>query len=155
MRSPIVATVLLSAVVGLAACGGGGYTAPAALATPTPPVTPPTTPTTTLSEATLLGSAGFVSPATSHTVYALSGDSPTALTCTTANTCTAAWFPVVPPAGVTLTTGFTSFTRTDTATLELAYLGHPLYTYIGDSASGQTTGNLLVSFGGTWTITRP
>jgi len=155
MRSLIIACLVLSTAVGLVACGGGGYTAPAALATSAPTSTPATAPTTTLSEATLLGSSGFVAPATSRTVYALSGDSPTAPTCTVGNTCTAAWFPVVPPAGVALSTGFTSFTRSDNATLELAYQGHPLYTYIGDSAAGQTTGNLLVSFGGTWTITRP
>jgi predicted lipoprotein with Yx(FWY)xxD motif len=163
MRSLIISCVLLSTALGLVACGGGGYTAPAAIATamptvapPTPTPTPPSTaPTTTLSEATLLGSAGFIAPTTNHTVYVLSGDTPATLECTVASGCTGVWPPVLPPAGVALSTGFATFTRSDNSVVQLEYMGHPLYTYSGDSAAAQTNGNGLVSFGGTWTVARP
>jgi predicted lipoprotein with Yx(FWY)xxD motif len=63
---------------------------------------------------------------------------------------------VSPPTGVALSTGFTAFARADLGgAMQLAYLNHPLYQYAGDSAAGQTNGNGLVSFGGTWSIARP
>jgi len=65
------------------------------------------------------------------------------------------WVPIAPPNGVALSTGFTAFTRSDNSAMQLAYQLHPLYTYIGDSASGQTSGSGIVSFGGTWTVARP
>jgi predicted lipoprotein with Yx(FWY)xxD motif len=162
MRSLIISSFLLSTAVGLVACGGGGYTAPtmAAVTTPAPSPAPTATTTapaapTTLSEATLLGSAGFVAPTTNHTVYVLSGDTPATLECTVASGCTGVWPPVLPPAGVALSTGFATFTRSDNSVVQLEYLGHPLYTYSGDGAAGSTNGNGLVSFGGTWTVARP
>jgi predicted lipoprotein with Yx(FWY)xxD motif len=157
MRSLTIACLLLSTAVGLVACGGGGYTAPAALATATPTSAPTTTPptATTLSEATLLGSAGFVAPTSSHTVYVLSGDTPATLECTVVSGCTGVWPPVLPPNGVALSTGFATFTRSDNSVVQLEYLGHPLYTYAGDTASGTAAGNGIVSFGGTWTVARP
>jgi predicted lipoprotein with Yx(FWY)xxD motif len=39
--------------------------------------------------------------------------------------------------------------RTD-GTEQLTYNGHPLYTYIGDSAPGQASGNNLNLNGGLW-----
>jgi len=33
---------------------------------------------------------------------------------------------------------------------QLTYNGHPLYTYIGDSAPGQARGNNLNLYGGLW-----
>jgi predicted lipoprotein with Yx(FWY)xxD motif len=156
MRSLIIACVLLSTALGLVACGGGGSTAPTAIMTPAPTAAPTASPAaTTLGEATLLGSAGFVAPATSHTAYELSGDSPATLECTVASGCTGVWAPITPPAGVALSTGFAAFTRSDNSVVALEYLGHPLYTFSGDSAAGSTTGNGLVSFGGTWSVARP
>jgi predicted lipoprotein with Yx(FWY)xxD motif len=102
-----------------------------------------------------LGSAGFVAPATSHTVYELSGDSPASLECTVASSCTSVWPPVTPPVGVALSTGFATFVRPDNSVTQLEYLGHPLYTFAPDTAAGQTGGNGIVSFGGTWSVTRP
>jgi predicted lipoprotein with Yx(FWY)xxD motif len=167
MRSFIIWPVLLSASIGIVACGGTNSmpTAnPAPIMTTAPPVAPTTAPTTTpttapsattLSEATLLGMPGFVAPTTNHTVYELSGDSPTTLECTVASGCTAVWPPVSPPAGVALSTGFAVFARSDNNAMQLEYMGHPLYTFAPDSAAGDTGGNGLVSFGGTWSVARP
>jgi predicted lipoprotein with Yx(FWY)xxD motif len=135
--------------------GGGGYTAPAvAVATPTPQATP-TTGTTTLATATLLNAPGFVAPS-GRTVYVLSDDTTTSVACTVASGCTGTWPPLAPPTAVALSTGFTSFTRPDDGGfVQLAYKGHPIYTFSGDSANAQTNGEDLVSFGGTWTVAVP
>jgi predicted lipoprotein with Yx(FWY)xxD motif len=169
MRTFTLCCALVIAALGVVACGGAsnGLTAPA-VATPTPPAATPTpmapgaTPTpmapagaTTLATASLLGSPGFTAPTSGHTVYMLSGDTPTSLECTVASGCTGVWPPIAPPAGVALSTGFTVFARPDNGAMQLAYLGHPLYTFAGDTAAGQTNGNGLVSFGGTWSISRP
>jgi predicted lipoprotein with Yx(FWY)xxD motif len=167
MRSFILWPILLSASLGIVACGGGTTmptsnpstvvtTAPPVVPTPTPTTAPTTAPgATTLAEATLLGTPGFVAPTTNHTVYELSGDSPTTLECTVASGCTAVWPPVSPPAGVALSAGFAVFSRSDNNVMQLEYMGHPLYTFAPDTAAGQTSGNGLVSFGGTWSVARP
>jgi predicted lipoprotein with Yx(FWY)xxD motif len=85
----------------------------------------------------------------------LSNDTVQNVACTVASGCTALWPPIAPPAGVALTTGFTAFQRPDDGAMQLAYNNHPLYLYAGDVAAGQTNGNGIVSFGGTWTVTRP
>jgi len=104
--------------------------------------------------ATLLGAAGFVAPS-GRTVYVLSNDTVSSLACTIASGCTGVWPPVSPPSGVALSAGFTAFARSDNNAQQLAYNNHPLYTYSGDSAAGQTNGNGLQSFGGTWTVAHP
>jgi predicted lipoprotein with Yx(FWY)xxD motif len=125
-------------------------------ATATASAAPTTAPAaTTLATATLLGTPGFIAPATSHTVYVLSGDTPATLECTVVSGCTGVWPPIAPPAGVALSTGFAVFTRSDNNATQLEYMGHPLYTFSGDTAAGTTNGNGLVSFGGTWTVARP
>jgi predicted lipoprotein with Yx(FWY)xxD motif len=162
MRSLIMTSVLLATAVGVVACGGGNgggtssYGVPAAIATsPAPLSTVSPAAATTLAEATLLGAAGFIAPATNHTVYELSGDTPANLECTVASGCTGVWAPVTPPSGVALSTGFATFTRSDNNAQQLEYMGHPLYTYAGDGAAGETNGNGIVSFGGTWSVARP
>jgi predicted lipoprotein with Yx(FWY)xxD motif len=153
MRTFALFCAFFVAALGIVACGGGGgYTAPAVT---TPTASPPAnTGATTLSMATLLGSPGFQAPS-GLTVYQLAGDSTTSLLCTVASGCTQAWPPIAPPAGVTLSTNFTTFVRADNNAMQLAYKGHPLYTFAGDSASGQTNGNNLTEFGGLWTVERP
>jgi predicted lipoprotein with Yx(FWY)xxD motif len=122
-------------------------------ANPSPTVAPGQT--TTLSTASLLGSPGFVNT-NDRTVYVLSDDTVSSIACTVASGCTGVWPPVSPPNGIALTTGFTAFARADLGgQMQLAYMNHPLYQYSGDSANGQTNGNGLVSFGGTWSVARP
>ena len=168
MRTFTLCCALAIAAFGIVACGGATSTTPvAAGATATPtltPVTPPAasptataaapTSATTLATATLLGSPGFVAPS-GLTAYVLSDDTTTSLACTVSSGCTGVWFPIAPPSGVALSTGFTSFVRSDNNATQLAFGGHPLYTFAGDTAAGQTTGNNLMSFGGTWTVARP
>jgi predicted lipoprotein with Yx(FWY)xxD motif len=44
--------------------------------------------------------------------------------------------------------------RSDGST-QVTYDGHPLYTYVGDSKPGETNGNGLSEFGGSWHALRP
>ena len=65
--------------------------------------------------------------------------------------CATYWPPVTGPltagSGVTGTLG--TITRSD-GTKQATYLGHPLYTYIGDKSPGQATGNGKNLSGGLW-----
>lgn len=161
-----LSSLALLAAIALADCGGGSGSGavayPTATTAPTvaPSGTPTSTPTlapagsTTLPQATLLGSPGFTNT-NNFTVYTLSDDTVTSLACTQAAGCLGIWPPVSPPAGVALSTGFTTFVRPDTGQTQLAFNNHPVYQYSGDAAAGQTNGNNLVSFGGTWSIARP
>ena len=84
-----------------------------------------------------------------RTLYWFAPDTATASKCT--GSCAAYWPPVlgkpVPGAGVTGTIG--TITRPD-GTIQATYDGHPLYSYIGDSAPGQDSGNNLNLNGGLW-----
>jgi predicted lipoprotein with Yx(FWY)xxD motif len=65
--------------------------------------------------------------------------------------CAAYWPPVTgtPSAGPGVTGKLGTITRTD-GTTQATYDGHPLYTYIADSAPGQDRGNNLNLNGGLW-----
>jgi predicted lipoprotein with Yx(FWY)xxD motif len=65
--------------------------------------------------------------------------------------CAAYWPPVIgkPSAGPGVTGTLGSITRTD-GTTQATYDGHPLYTYIGDSAPGTASGNNINLNGGLW-----
>jgi predicted lipoprotein with Yx(FWY)xxD motif len=84
-----------------------------------------------------------------QTLYLFVPDSATASKCY--GSCAAYWPPQKGPVtagpGVTGTIG--TIRRTD-GSLQATYNGHPLYTYIGDSAAGQANGNNLNLNGGFW-----
>ena len=83
------------------------------------------------------------------TLYWFGPDTSTTSKCT--GTCATYWPPVTGPVtagpGVTGTLG--TITRSDGA-VQATYDGHPLYTYVGDSAPGQNKGNGLNLSGGLW-----
>jgi predicted lipoprotein with Yx(FWY)xxD motif len=101
----------------------------------------------------LAGALGFVN-AQSHTVYVFDADlaTPGASACN--GQCAAVWPSVPGTANTAYPAPFTSITRSD-GTLQLAYAGRPLYTYIADSAPGSIAGNGITSFGAVWHIARP
>ena len=61
--------------------------------------------------------------------------------------CAKAWPPQ--PASGTVKSPYATITRADGST-QLTFDGHPLYTFIGDTAPGTATGNGLNNFGGVW-----
>jgi predicted lipoprotein with Yx(FWY)xxD motif len=99
--------------------------------------------TTTIDGTTVLTNAqGF-------TLYSFAPDTPTSSKCY--GSCAVYWPPVAgtAAAGQGLPGKVTTITRTG-GSHQLTYNGHPLYTYIGDSAPGQARGNNLNLNGGLW-----
>jgi predicted lipoprotein with Yx(FWY)xxD motif len=91
-----------------------------------------------------------------RTIYWFAKDTPTTSNCT--GSCASFWPPVIgtPSAasGTSLPKGFGTITRPD-GTIQAAYDGHPLYTYMGDTAVGQMTGNDKNLSGGLWWAMTP
>jgi len=83
------------------------------------------------------------------TLYWFAPDTRTKSVCY--GSCAAYWPPVTgaPSAGPGVTGTLGTITRTG-GTAQATYDGHPLYTYIGDDAPGQASGNNLDLNGGLW-----
>jgi predicted lipoprotein with Yx(FWY)xxD motif len=100
-------------------------------------------------QAATIGGHRVIVNSRGFTLYLFAPDSATASKCY--GSCAAYWPPVKGPVtagpGVTGTIG--TIRRTD-GSLQATYDGHPLYTYIGDSAVGQNNGNNLDLSGGYW-----
>lgn len=86
-----------------------------------------------------------------HTLYTLSSDGLNSSTCS--GQCATVWPPLLVDAGGQVTplgtTGLAVISRPD-GTAQVSWNGHPLYYFSGDSAPGQTNGEGISSFGGTW-----
>src|SRR5579859_318184 len=98
---------------------------------------------------TTINGTAVVTNSKGMTLYWFVPDSSTASKCT--GSCATYWPPVTGPvtagSGVTGTLG--TITRAD-GTKQATYDGHPLYTYVGDTAAGQAKGNGLNLSGGLW-----
>jgi predicted lipoprotein with Yx(FWY)xxD motif len=83
------------------------------------------------------------------TLYRFAPDTPNKSTCY--GVCAQYWPPVTgrPIAGTGVTGKLGMIARTGGGT-QVTHDGHPLYTYIGDSAPGQSTGNNINLNGGFW-----
>jgi predicted lipoprotein with Yx(FWY)xxD motif len=99
--------------------------------------------TATISGTTVLtNSAGF-------TLYSFAPDTATKSNCN--GGCAQIWPPVKGPAtgGAGITGTLATITRSD-GSVQATYNGHPLYTYTGDTAPGQASGNGVNANGGVW-----
>jgi predicted lipoprotein with Yx(FWY)xxD motif len=105
--------------------------------------------TTTVLKTTTIDGTKVLTNAKGFTLYSFAPDTPTTSKCY--GSCAAFWPPVTGTAaagsGLPGTVG--TIKRTD-GSEQLTYNGHPLYTYVGDSAPGQATGNNLNLNGGLW-----
>ncbi len=118
-------------------------------------VAAPVSAATTVSLGTRTTSLGtFLTGPNGFTLYTLSSDGTGSSTCS--GTCATAWPPLTVSSGETVSASgvsgsFTTFTRAD-GTIQVAYDGHPLYYFSHDTAAGQTNGEGIVAFGGTWHV---
>jgi predicted lipoprotein with Yx(FWY)xxD motif len=147
----------LGAVALIAGCGGGSSGAYGASGNPTSGTT-----TTTSSGAALVKTATATVGGTSETIltnaqgmtlYYFDPDTSSTVACT--GSCAQNWPPLLEgngslqaPAGVTGTISVVNGANGK----QVEYNGHPLYTYAGDSAPGQTTGDGVL---GKWHVATP
>jgi predicted lipoprotein with Yx(FWY)xxD motif len=87
-----------------------------------------------------------------RTLYMFGKDSGSTSACTGA--CATNWPPLRVTGTPTVGTGakaalISSITRTD-GKAQVTYNGHPVYLFVGDKKAGQTNGQGLNAFGGTW-----
>jgi predicted lipoprotein with Yx(FWY)xxD motif len=96
-----------------------------------------------------IGGATVLTNASGFTLYWFAPDTPAASKCY--GSCAAYWPPVTGTAAASpgLPDRIGTITRTG-GSRQLTYNGHPLYTYIGDTAPGQARGNNLNLNGGLW-----
>lgn len=96
-----------------------------------------------------VGGVTLLTNAQGLTLYSFAPDTPAKSACY--GSCAAYWPPVPGPAtdGPGVTGRLGTIKRTDGST-QATYDGHPLYTYIGDSAPGKDSGNNLNLNGGLW-----
>ena len=146
LRTPLALLAVAAAAAVLAACssaapssaaGGGGTSAssPAAAAAGS------------LKTATI-GGATVLTSASGFTLYSFAPDTPAKSNCN--GTCAQNWPPVTGPATAAGVTGtFATITRSD-GSVQATFDGHPLYTFVGDTAPGQAKGNGLNVAGGLW-----
>ena len=95
------------------------------------------------------GGRTVLTNASGRTLYLFVPDTPSRSNCN--SSCAAYWPPVTgdPVAGRGVTGRLGTIKRSDGST-QATYNGHPLYTYVGDSAPGQANGNGLNLNGGLW-----
>ena len=98
---------------------------------------------------TVIGGTTVLTNARGFTLYSFAPDTPASSKCY--GSCAAYWPPVTGTAAASpgLPGRIGTITRTG-GSRQLTYNGHPLYTYIGDSAPGQAKGNNLNLNGGLW-----
>ncbi|HJY01142.1 MAG TPA: hypothetical protein VJ351_10040, partial [Streptosporangiaceae bacterium] len=125
----VAALVLLG--VAVAGAGGSGPSAAGALRT------------------AKIGGVTVITNAQGFTLYSFAPDTPSRSNCN--GTCAGYWPPVTgtPAAGPGVTGKLGTIKRSD-GTTQAVYNGHPLYTYIADTAPGQAHGNNLNLNGGLW-----
>jgi predicted lipoprotein with Yx(FWY)xxD motif len=147
MREIWGAAGLAAVAVVVAACGSSATssspTAPASSTAASTPASSSTLMTATINGTKVLtNSAGF-------SLYWFALDTPTTSKCN--GSCATYWPPVKGPAiaGAGVTGKLGVITRSD-GTKQATYDGHPLYTYVGDTAPLQAKGNALKASGGLW-----
>jgi predicted lipoprotein with Yx(FWY)xxD motif len=112
------------------------------------PAAPAATATGTVLKTTTIDGTTVLTNAKGFTLYSFAPDTPTSSKCY--GSCAVYWPPVTgAAAGQGLPGTVTTITRTG-GSHQLAYNGHLLYTYIGDTAPGQARGNDLNLNGGLW-----
>lgn len=149
MVTPVA--LALTALLGSAACGGGGTQS---AATPAPSPTPP--PVVKTATATVGGtSKTIITDPNGNTLYYETTDTGGKVMCTAA--CATTWPPLLVPAGVTKLTGGAGVTGTlssisDPNGTQITYNGWPLFGFSKDTGPGSTAGEGLAN---RWHVAAP
>ena len=141
----------LAAALIIAACGSSSSsTSSAGVSSGAAPASsaPAATSSSTLKTATI-GGTTVLTNAKGFTLYWFAPDTSTTSKCN--GSCAAYWPPVMGPATACpgVTGKLATIKRAD-GSVQATYNGHPLYTYVADTAPGQATGNGVNLSGGVW-----
>jgi predicted lipoprotein with Yx(FWY)xxD motif len=143
----------------VAACGGGGSAtaatkAPTSAATKAPKSAAPHAPTVRVAK-THLGKA--LVDSRGRTLYLFTKDAGMKSACSGA--CAIAWPPLRASGKPTVSGGakasLVGTTMRSDGKLQVTYNGHPLYSFVKDTKSGDTNGEALTAFGGSWFAVSP
>jgi predicted lipoprotein with Yx(FWY)xxD motif len=152
MRKILSAAGLAAVALALSACASSASSSSSSPATTAPAAGGSSAASsgsgTTVNMTTINGTA-VVTNSSGKTLYWFVPDTSTTSKCT--GSCATYWPPVTGPvtAGSGVTGTLSTITRAD-GTVQATYDGHPLYTYVGDTAAGQAKGNGLNLSGGLW-----
>ena len=151
MRKGLVAVGLVGLVGVLTACGGGSGSVSSK--PPSKPAAQPAAPAATVKTAS--SSLGTILvDANGKTLYTFMPDTATMSACS--GSCAMLWPPLTvtgtPAAGTGVTASMLS-TITDANGTQVVYGGHPLYTFMNDTAAGQTNGQGFAN--GLWHVVSP
>ena len=146
LRVLLALLAVAAAAAVLAACSSSG-TSSAGGSTGTSSGSPAAATAGSLKTATIDGVAVLTS-SKGFTLYSFAPDTPAKSNCN--GTCAQNWPPVTGPATASGVKGtFGTIKRSDGST-QATFDGHPLYTFVGDTAPGQAKGNGLNAAGGVW-----
>jgi predicted lipoprotein with Yx(FWY)xxD motif len=149
----LAALAVASALV-LAACGGSSYGGSNSPSTTSAPATTSSAASISAKSSSL---GTFLVDAKGQTLYLWDADHGATSTCNGA--CAQDWPPLTtkgtPKAGAGVKASLLGTTKRADGTQEVTYAGHPLYTYAGDTAPGQTTGQGSAAFGAPWWVVTP
>jgi predicted lipoprotein with Yx(FWY)xxD motif len=145
----VVATALVALALAVAACGGGSSYGGSA-STAAPASTPSRAGASVNLASTKLGKV--LADAQGRTLYLFEADKGATSNC--AGACANVWPPLAtaakPTAGAGVDAAKLGTTKRADGSTEITYNGHPLYTYAGDTAPGQTSGQAINGFGAEW-----
>jgi predicted lipoprotein with Yx(FWY)xxD motif len=138
---------IAAAVAVLAACSSSGTSSTSGSTSDSGTSSPAAATAGSLKTANI-GGVRVLTNAKGLTLYSFAPDTPTTSRCN--GTCAQNWPPVQGRATAPGVTGpFGTLRRSDGST-QATFDGHPLYTFVGDTAPGQAKGNGLNAFGGLW-----
>jgi predicted lipoprotein with Yx(FWY)xxD motif len=147
LRILLAVPAIAAAAAVLAACGSSGTSSASGSGSTSTGSPVATTGGSSLKTATI-GGATVLTSSKGFTLYSFAPDTSTKSNCN--GTCAQNWPPVKGPATASGVTGtFGTIKRSD-GSVQATFDGHPLYTFVGDTAPGQAKGNGLNAAGGLW-----
>jgi predicted lipoprotein with Yx(FWY)xxD motif len=147
LRMLLTLPAVAAAAAVLAACSSSGTTSTSGGSSSTSTSSPAAATAGTL-KTTTIGGATVLTISKGFTLYSFAPDTPTKSNCN--GTCAQNWPPVQGPATASGVKGtFGTIKRSD-GSAQATFDGHPLYTFVGDTAPGQAKGNGLNAAGGLW-----
>ena len=156
-RFALIPLALISALV-IAACGGSSYGGGSASSSTSANTSARATAPATSAISTKKTSLGtFLVNAQGRTLYLWDADKGSMSACN--GECAQDWPPLTtkgtPKASGGVKASLLGTTKRSDGSREVTYAGHPLYTYEGDTAAGQATGQGSSAFGAPWWVVTP